>query len=512
MAIYHLSATVISRSRGQSVVAAAAYRCGAALRDQRYGIRHRQPRSRRVEHAEILAPDAAPAWTRDRQLLWNRVEEGERRKDAQLARAVEIGLPAELSPAENLALVRAYVAREFIARGMVADLCIGWNGDHPWAHILLTLRPATASGFGRKERLWNRRALLQEWRASWADLANEHLARAGHGVRIDHRTLEAQQNLLTPGRRIGIARPRQTDDTLPTHLAERIVEQQRVADANGAAILEDPTLLLRALTHERPIFTPRDLAKFLRSRTHGEAQFESAYARVIDSGELVELPPGGAAEPRSGGPPSGEPRSDAPGSPEPRFTTRDMLEAERSLHRRITAMAGRRRSPAAQARSSAAVTPDVSLSAEHRRAFDYLTGDGLAKAMLLASDPEPSALLAALHGAWKAAGLSVRGAAPSPRAARELEAASGIACSTWASREADFARGVDPPPRDSILLLVGVETMALKQLERLVAGADAARAEIVLLGDAARLQGMKVEPAFAGVLRRIGPHDAARRP
>src|SRR6202521_4144261 len=99
LAIYHLTAKVISRARGQSIIAAAAYRSGSALRDERYGLTHNYTRNRKAAHSEIMSPAGAPVWVHDRETLWNRVEAGERRKDSQLARAIEIGLPVELSHA-----------------------------------------------------------------------------------------------------------------------------------------------------------------------------------------------------------------------------------------------------------------------------------------------------------------------------------------------------------------------------------------------------------------------------
>ena len=213
MAIYHLTASIISRGRGQSVVAAAAYRLGAALRDERYGVTHNYTGKRGVVHSEIMAPPETPAWVRDRETLWNKVEASEMRKDSQLARLLEVGLPVELSGDERVALVRDFVAKKFVATGMIADFCIRGDTNNPHAHILLTLRGVTPTGFGPKERRWNGKSALLEWRSAWADQANAHLARAGHAVRIDHRTLEAQQIELTPGRRIGVGLARQRDQT-----------------------------------------------------------------------------------------------------------------------------------------------------------------------------------------------------------------------------------------------------------------------------------------------------------
>ncbi|WP_299822659.1 MobQ family relaxase [uncultured Jannaschia sp.] len=198
MAIYHLSAKVIGRKTGRSAVAAAAYRSAGRMRDERQGIEHDYRRKGGVVHAEILAPDNAPEWMRDRDRLWNAVEAVERRKDAQLAREIEVALPRELSREARRELVRGFVEREFVGRGMIADLAIhegrARDGrEQPHAHVMLTLRELTGEGFGKKERGWNAPERLQGWRESWAREANQALERAGRSERIDHRTLEAQR-------------------------------------------------------------------------------------------------------------------------------------------------------------------------------------------------------------------------------------------------------------------------------------------------------------------------------
>src|SRR4029077_6231364 len=97
MAIYHLSASVVSRGQGRSIVAAAAYRSGSELGDERYERVHDYTRKKDVAHTEILLPKNAPEWMKDREKLWNHVEAIEKRKDAQLAREVQFSLPRELS-------------------------------------------------------------------------------------------------------------------------------------------------------------------------------------------------------------------------------------------------------------------------------------------------------------------------------------------------------------------------------------------------------------------------------
>lgn len=199
MAVYHLSAKVISRSAGRSAVAAAAYRSGDRLTAERYGIEHDYSRRHGIEHSEILAPDDAPEWMRDREQLWNGVEAVEKRKDAQLAREVEISLPRELSHDQRVELVRGFVQSEFVDRGMVADVAIhcptASDGlEQPHAHVMLTTREIIPNeGFGGKNRDWNRSEALDGWRERWADHQNRALERAGHEQRVDHRSLEAQR-------------------------------------------------------------------------------------------------------------------------------------------------------------------------------------------------------------------------------------------------------------------------------------------------------------------------------
>ncbi len=195
MAIYHLSVQVISRSKGRSAVAAAAYRSGERLRDERTGLLHDYTYLKTEGEIEawIQAPAGAPDWARDRQELWNRVEACEQRKDSQLARDLNIALPVELSRERQRGLIRRYVEEQFVERGMVADVSLHvGNAHNPYAQVMLSMRRLELEGFSPKEREWGSKQLLYEWRKSWAHHANRQLEDAGSSARIDHRSLEAQ--------------------------------------------------------------------------------------------------------------------------------------------------------------------------------------------------------------------------------------------------------------------------------------------------------------------------------
>jgi ATP-dependent exoDNAse (exonuclease V) alpha subunit len=205
VSIYHLRAKKISRVDGHGVVAAAAYRSAMSLRDESRGITHDYTRKAGVTHTEIVAPENAPEWAHNRQKLWNAVEKMERRSDAPLAREIEVGLPVELSESAQVELVRQYTKREFVSLGMIADIAIHRDDlNNPHAHILLCLRTITSNGFGHKKWAWNDREYLLAWRRGWAELANEHLAKAGIAQRIDHRSLKAQGLDRPPALKIGV--------------------------------------------------------------------------------------------------------------------------------------------------------------------------------------------------------------------------------------------------------------------------------------------------------------------
>ena len=70
MAIFHLHTKSISRGAGRSAPAAAAYRAGERIRDERTGVLHNHSHRTDVSHKEILLPSSLQAadcaWANDR--------------------------------------------------------------------------------------------------------------------------------------------------------------------------------------------------------------------------------------------------------------------------------------------------------------------------------------------------------------------------------------------------------------------------------------------------------------
>ncbi len=484
MAIYHLSAKIVSRQSGRSVVAAAAYRSGESLDEEGTGITHDYTRKEGVEHSEILAPEGAPAWVQQRSELWNAIEHIEKRKDAQLAREVEVGLPIELDAAAQVALLRDYVKRAFVDRGMVADFSIHRDDpNNPHAHILLTMRRISPEGFGLKERSWNERARLMDWRRDWEEVTNEHLARAGLAIRIDHRSLKAQGLTLEPGRKIGVGLARQRSPELPARIADRVAEQREIAHENGERIIGQPALALRSLTHLQATFSQHDLAKFLHTRTDGAEQFQKALLKIKASPEIVFLG-----------------RDDRQLE---RYTSREMLELESSLLERAGRMQARDQH-AVKASRQTSVLSQHRLTAEQHAAFEHLVNPGDLKVLVGVAGSGKSRLLGAANGAWEAEGYVVRGAALAGIAAENLAIASGIPSRTLASYEYAWQQQRDTLTARDVLVIDEAGMVGTRQLARVLEAAETAGAKVVLVGDPEQLQAIEAGAPFRGIVGQAG--------
>ena len=240
MAIYHLRVKFVKRSEGRSAVAAAAYRSGERLKDERRGTIEDYTRKRDIEHKEVRLPEHMPVAMQDRGTLWNAMETGIKHPRGQPAFEVEVALPRELDKEQCVQLVREFADDHFVKEGLPVDFAIhrtpaSDGQDHPHAHILVGTRRFNADGtIGKAARdlqdnpklvakvyaleeegkldealLLQKDLNLGKWRRSWEDYSNRFLDDAGSSERIDHRTLAAQavegELAREPNPNIGIA-------------------------------------------------------------------------------------------------------------------------------------------------------------------------------------------------------------------------------------------------------------------------------------------------------------------
>ena len=321
IAIYHWNIGIVSRGKGKSAVAAAAYRSGEKLTNEWDGLTHDYTKKVGVVHSEILLPAHAPPAFSDRSTLWNSVELSEKSNNAQLAREVEIALPVELSREEQTRLVREYCSSQFVSKGMIADFNLhDTGGGNPHAHILLTMRPLDEKGAwlpkskkeyvldenGEKIRLpsgryktrkvdlvdWNNRENAEVWRRAWADLANEFLERNDCPERIDHRSYERQGIEQIPTVHVGVSATQMEKKGIVTERGElnrnikaanRILREIRrlVRGLKDwiAELKERKTALLEALTEARAQASeptiPQLLARYMEQRGEERADWTS---------------------------------------------------------------------------------------------------------------------------------------------------------------------------------------------------------------------------------------------
>ena len=490
MAIFHFSVKVIGRSSGRSAVAAAAYRSGERLHDNRIDRDHDFTNKAGVLYSEVMLPEGAPAEFSDREALWNAVEAAEKRKDAQLAREVEYALPRELSKKENIKLAREFVKAEFVEKGMIADLNVHWDiGEDgkakPHAHVMLTMREVTKDGFGPKVRDWNRTALIEQWRESWADHVNRALATRDIDARIDHRSLEAQGIALEPQDKIGPAASRIGGRGLE---AERIEEHRAIAQRNGERIIANPVLALDAITRQQATFTRRDLAAFVHRHSEGKKQFDVALSAVRTSPDLIAL--------------------GKDGSGKQRFTSREMIETEGRLQRAADMMAKREQhSVKLEKRSAAfagAAKRGLVLSGEQKTAFEHVTKSQGLSVVIGYAGTGKSAMLGAAREAWEGAGYNVRGAALSGIAAEGLENGSGIASRTIASFEHQWRKGREQLTSRDVFVIDEAGMVGTRQMERVLSHAAKTGAKVVLVGDPQQLQAIEAGAAFRAIHQRHG--------
>ncbi len=204
MAIYHCSLRVFSRANGDSAVAAAAYRAGAVIHDERAGHTHRYQNRKGVVSSFIVAPADAPENTYTRALLWNAAERAETRKNSRVAREVILALPHELPAPARETLIRDMagwlVERYRVAVDVAIHSPVVGDGHDPrnhHAHLLFTTREITKDGLGKKTRILDDREQgpqeVELIRTIWETLANDALEQAGLShAKIDRRTLDDQ--------------------------------------------------------------------------------------------------------------------------------------------------------------------------------------------------------------------------------------------------------------------------------------------------------------------------------
>ena len=212
-AIYHLNVRTGTRSKGQSARAAAAY----IQREAEYG-RDRET----ADELLYTASGHMPTWAEAEPTAYWDAADLHERANGRLFKRVEVALPTALSAAEQRELAVGFARHLTDGEQLPYTLAIhAGEGTNPHCHLLISER--TNDGLERSAEQWFRRynpdhpeqggarkttalhpkAWLTETREAWAEQTNQALERAGHEIRIDHRSLEAQGIERLPSLHLG---------------------------------------------------------------------------------------------------------------------------------------------------------------------------------------------------------------------------------------------------------------------------------------------------------------------
>lgn len=279
---------IVKRSKGQSAIDHASYISRSVIVSEYDGQTYRPKYHEDLVHCEINLPENAPEEWKDRAALWNSVEGNEKAKNAQLARTMKAALPNDWSYELAEEVVRDYVQRNFVSKGMCADWAIhdsvnpqGIHNLH--FHLMLTLRPVGENGkWGAKQRKeyildkdgnkirnksgkgfksravdvndWNDKGNSKKWRKDLADTINAVNEQAGVAEYWEHRSfkelgLEQQPTIhLGP---IASALERKGIQTERGNINRAITEQNRILFAARRAYSR-AELAVRQLAQENP--------------------------------------------------------------------------------------------------------------------------------------------------------------------------------------------------------------------------------------------------------------------
>ncbi|WP_284948292.1 Ti-type conjugative transfer relaxase TraA [Acidisoma cladoniae] len=527
MAIYHLSMKPVCRTQGRSAVAAAAYRAGEALTNDRDGVTHAYTGRRGIDYTEIVlprgmagqpgsAPTASPStdWARDRAALWNAAEFAEKRSDARTAREFVLALPHELDDAQRLELTRGFAQGLADRYGAAVDVAIhqpheGKDLRNRHAHLLMTTRQVTPEGLGKKTQLeWDNKRLLSKdrptsqmqlrtIRQAWEEQVNHALARANLDVRVDHRSHLERGLEIEPTQHVGV---HATGVTRRGGAVERKRIDAEAARRNAARIRERPEEVLSILTDEKSVFDRHDVARALHRYIDQPDRFQAAFARVMASPALLELQP----EQRDAGGATGHVVQLA------RYTTQAQFQIERDMAERADRMAapqaGMLGRGTQRVLTEASLATHRTLSEEQQEAVRHVTGPERIAAVVGLAGAGKSTMLAAAQTAWNGDGTMRRvyGAALAGKAAEGLEQSSGIPSRTLASWELSWKRGHDVLKRGDVFVIDEAGMVSSAQLARFVAAVDQAGAKLVLVGDPEQLQPINAGAAFRAIADRIG--------
>ncbi|MFM0197801.1 Ti-type conjugative transfer relaxase TraA [Paraburkholderia strydomiana] len=528
---FHVNLTAHSRSKGHSAVAGAAYRSGSELTDERTGEIHDYTRKQGIEHSEVVVPENAPDWARDRSALWNAAEAAENRKNSTIDREFKVSFPAQLSFEERRDMARQF-SQELVERhGVAVDFSMhepdkGGDDRNYHAHIMVSTRRIGESGFTEKAReldsFSTRAEHLNHYRERWAEISGNALEKAGY----KEDAARWRSGHLTLGKQVEAAASRgdwefvkeNTDRVPQIHLgqnatqAERRGVETRLGDVNreneasrqqaleerqalAGKLDRNPSLLVDRVTDRKAVFDHRDLARELHLHVDDPAKFQDIMARAQASENIVQLSPerfeNGVRTPA-------------------KYSTQQMIDLEKGLVHRSEFMSERHTHGVSSVKVESVLASRPTMTDEQRELVRQVTSDQQFAAVVGDAGTGKSYSMGAVREIWEHSGYRVHGLALAGKAAEELQQSSGIESRTIASWELRIDKGIDKLTSKDVLVVDEAGMVGSKQLDRIVREADKAGAKVVWAGDHKQLEAINAGAGFRTVVERVNASELTK--
>ncbi|HAT9397994.1 TPA: Ti-type conjugative transfer relaxase TraA [Legionella pneumophila subsp. pneumophila] len=478
VAIAFAQVSIHSRSKGHSAVAAAAYRSGVRLYDDRIGRAYDFSKRDDVAFSEILLPDGTTDSFLERDYLWNEVERAENRSNSQLCKDFVLALPRELNLEQQIELAKRFARTHFVEKGLPADIAIHDHGDgNPHAHILIPTRRLENNRFSKyKARDLNpvfAKGFVVEqdyWGEQWREMQNEFFIENNLDMQVDANHLIAERH-------------RGKHHNPNAHYL--LEENQLIQQARMELTRDNIDLMIDHLSTQYSVFTRRDVERLLFKTfqaSDSSQEYLQFVERVLSHNDVVVLGDNIRGQPS--------------------FTTRTHFLQEAQLLNDIEAMMGSQKHVVHQ--SIDRLAQQYQLSEEQQEAFRYIAQSSDISVVIGRPGTGKSYLLKPVNEYYTQAGMEVIGAALSGKVAKALQAETGITTSTIKSISYRLANNMMQLSDKHVLIIDEAGMVDFASMAHLIKEAHKAGSKVVLIGDPDQLKPIQKGEIFRGIAARTG--------
>ncbi|QEY51395.1 Ti-type conjugative transfer relaxase TraA [Legionella longbeachae] len=478
VAIAFAQVSIHSRSKGHSAVAAAAYRSGAQLYDDRIGRTYDFSKRDDVVFSEILLPDGVTDSFLDRDYLWNEVERAENRSNSQLCKDFVLALPRELNLLQQIELAKRFARTYFVEKGLPADISIHDHGDgNPHAHILIPTRRLENNRFSKyKARDLNpvfAKGFVVEqdyWGEQWREMQNEFFIENNLDLQVDANHLIAERH-------------RGMHHNANEHYL--LKENQLIQQARMELTRDNIDLVINHLSKQYSVFSRRDVERLLFKTfqaSDSPQEYLQFVERVLGHHDVVTLGDNTRGQPS--------------------FTTCTHFMQEAQLLHDIEAMMVSQKHVIHQPIDR--LVQQYQLSEEQHEAFRYITQSPDISIVIGRPGTGKSYLLKPVNEYYTQAGMEVIGAALSGKVAKTLQAETGITSSTIKSLSYRLANNMMQLSDKHVLIIDEAGMVDFASMAYLIKEAHKAGSKVVLIGDPDQLKPIQKGEIFRGIAARTG--------